>query len=744
MLGFEGCGGELGSVVMSPGYRTAVATLTPLHPILTLVAVRGPATAPTPVDELGAGRRALHAGALAALAVAQPVLDLIGGAPTFLVAHRLGRTETLLLAALLPLLVALPSAVAAGVLGVAPDRLRRLGYGLLVAGPVAVIVFQAIGNRMAPVPALAVAAALGIAGAYAALRHKAMRALLDVAGLAFVAIPLSFALRPGVLRTTIDTVTDLELPHLPTETSIVMVVLDELSTPNLMSADGAIDRVRYPNFAALADRATWYRRAVTTAESTELAVPTLLSGLPPRLGSIPTHDDHPRNLFTLFAGTHAVWAVEPTSYLCPKPVNRYQPEPPPVWARLAALRSDLEVIFLHRLLPISWRGGLPPIDEQWAHFGRLGRDADRPPKRGFFKQAIDATNADRRRPLQGFLDAIDQAEGPSLHVLHTLLPHKPWDLLPSGRRYDRSDEPPSARRDRWVEDPYLVDLAFQRHLLQLRTVDRFLGTLLSRLEARGVLDEILLVVTADHGVAFRPGGHRRHIDDHNVDEILAVPLFVKAPGQRTGTIDDRVITGIDLLPTMLDVLAVPSPWPLSGTADAGPDPETVPLLTKEAGVLDVPPVTVDRLIELAQAGSANFGGPDEPFGLYRHGPFGDIVGRPVDDLVDPEHAPWEAALAAPDAYRGLGPDEDPPVLLHAYVRVRPETPRDGAIAVVIDGTIATTAPLPMQRVNQWRELWTLVPDHLLGAGDHTVVLYQIVEPEAGGEPRLRFIRWHRG
>ena len=62
---------------------------------------------------------------------------------------------------------------------------------------------------------------------------------------------------------------------------IVMVVFDQLPLTSLLSESGGIDP-RYPNFAALADDATWFRNATTVAELTGWAMPALTSGSSPQ------------------------------------------------------------------------------------------------------------------------------------------------------------------------------------------------------------------------------------------------------------------------------------------------------------------------------------------------------------------------------------------------------------------------------------------------------------------------------
>jgi hypothetical protein len=74
-----------------------------------------------------------------------------------------------------------------------------------------------------------------------------------------------------------------------------------------------------------------------------------------------------------------------------------------------------------------------------------------------------------------------------------------------------------------------------------------------------------VIVMADYGAGFWPGESRRTPSrtDHPED-VLLVPLFVKAPGQTGPRIVDDVTQTIDVVPTIADVLGLEVPWPLDG------------------------------------------------------------------------------------------------------------------------------------------------------------------------------------
>jgi arylsulfatase A-like enzyme len=91
---------------------------------------------------------------------------------------------------------------------------------------------------------------------------------------------------------------------------------------------------------------------------------------------------------------------------------------------------------------------------------------------------------------------------------------------------------------------------------EVRYVDDSLGLMLDTLERRGLFQDSLLIVTADHGEELWDHdslghGHALH------EEIVRVPLLVKLPGATSGAvIEQRVSTG-SLAPTVLDLCGLP-------------------------------------------------------------------------------------------------------------------------------------------------------------------------------------------
>lgn len=74
--------------------------------------------------------------------------------------------------------------------------------------------------------------------------------------------------------------------------------------------------------------------------------------------------------------------------------------------------------------------------------------------------------------------------------------------------------------------------------------------------------EALVVLVADHAVAFVPGASRRFVELSNFAEVASVPLLVKAPGQPRGGRSDELAQTFDVLPTIGDVLG--TSWKAEG------------------------------------------------------------------------------------------------------------------------------------------------------------------------------------
>lgn len=91
----------------------------------------------------------------------------------------------------------------------------------------------------------------------------------------------------------------------------------------------------------------------------------------------------------------------------------------------------------------------------------------------------------------------------------------------------------------------------------VRYLDASLGSLFDALRTSGVWDQMLVVVTSDHGEEFLEHGSLSHTTLY--DEIVRVPLLIKWPGgDRGGVVNRAPCSAVDLAPTLLEFAGLPT------------------------------------------------------------------------------------------------------------------------------------------------------------------------------------------
>ena len=88
----------------------------------------------------------------------------------------------------------------------------------------------------------------------------------------------------------------------------------------------------------------------------------------------------------------------------------------------------------------------------------------------------------------------------------------------------------------------------------IRTFDREFGLLLEDLEARGLYENSVIALTADHGEAFFEHGVALHGGIN--DEVVRIPLLIKTPSTRSANLESQLLSMIDIAPTLLDYCGI--------------------------------------------------------------------------------------------------------------------------------------------------------------------------------------------
>ena len=463
--------------------------------------------------------------------------------------------------------------------------------------------------------------------------------------------------------------------------SVVTVVFDELHLPSLLDADGRINADRYPNFARLASRSTWYRNASSPLARTPEAVPALLSGTLPDGGSeAPVAADFDRTLLTLLGNTHEVRAYEPATDLCEAPCAPLVPQPSFDIDRLGSLLRDAGVVYRHQVLPQPLSENLPDVSARLAGFGHDEVAADLVKFYELGEESSPTTQAIRFDQL---VESIGPDHGPEAIVHHTLLPHRPWRLLEDGRYHAPVEDDPAAVVP---GDEAAVRHANQRYAQQLGWTDVLLGQLLDRFDQEERWDDTILVVTADHGVNLAVDQAYREPGAETDSDLYRVPLFVSRPGDGGGVVDDCPATTLDIMPTVVEAVGADPGWSFDGTPldDCSSRGERVATVRVEESDETVVPATVDDLLERAAELESWYGGTDWA-GLYAVGTHREEVGRAVDELGVDEH-PRTWTLDQRGQLGSVGDTTEGVVPSTLTGRIDGAQP--GEALAVVDGTVA--------------------------------------------------------
>lgn len=681
--------------------------------------------------------RGVHLLVLCGFALAQPLFDILASTPEFFVAR--GSTSWDVVMAAVGLVV-LPAAVLLTVealAGLARPSLQDACHLIFIGGLVALIALQAL-RRLGDLPGWPLVAAAAVVGALGAVCYSrfppARTALTVLAPAPFIFLALFLVNAPLAALRLESSETD-STPTIDSRTPVVMIVFDELPLTSLLDAEGRVDAQRFPSFGALADAATWFPRATTVHDHTGGAVPSILTGKNPEEAALPVVADHPRNLFTYLARSYRMHVLESVTQLCPSDIcERRRPS---FRERMRSLASDLRYVYLHVTLPDKLADGLPPIDDTWQDFG--DEDADAAPERarpaGFEAEAVaDKLWTDQRFQFERWVAGIEPDAGrPTLHFIHTLLPHRPWRYLPNGKQYGNASTD-GLRRDVWEGDEWLVTQAYQRHLLQVGFADRLLGSALDRLRATGLYDRSLIVVVADHGASFRPGGRRRGIEQANAADIAPVPLFVKLPGQTDGKLDERDARTTDILPTIADALGTPLPGPFDGHSlldPAAPERPEVVVAQTGGGILSIPSATVAAEAVEAVDDKVSVFGAGAWDSVYTIGPHPELIGQPLGSLAVASASGLSATIDAEPLLQDVALDS-PLLPVHITGQISGESsdlPLD--LAVALNGRIA--AVTRAVELGGGTRFGAMVPESALLEGQNSVEILAVRPSPSGVE-----------
>ncbi|MCP4147586.1 MAG: sulfatase-like hydrolase/transferase [bacterium] len=224
---------------------------------------------------------------------------------------------------------------------------------------------------------------------------------------------------------------------------------------------------------------------------------------------------------------------------------------------------------------------------------------------------------DNKSKLKKLLKTIeDNKDNDFFMFLHTWKVHSPYSspiYLEKGRltekelflleRPGKIKVPEEKKKKKMKNKKYNSDLKFRFFLKEadlfnpkdcitlydgsIFTVDRYVGRIVEKCKKLGIYDDVIFIVTSDHGEHFAEHFPKQFYNYHGHDfyeEFIKVPLIIKYPKGtiEPATLAQHPVSLIDLVPTILDLYQIDIPHFVQGESLLKPTSKRRKQLLSEA------------------------------------------------------------------------------------------------------------------------------------------------------------------
>ncbi len=329
------------------------------------------------------------------------------------------------------------------------------------------------------------------------------------------------------------------LNRTPTAPGVLLIIIDTLRADHL-SCYG-YEAIETPAFDRLAADGILYRKAFSQSSWTKPSIASILTGLYPS-----THQAIHKNSLLPGEVTTLAEALGDAGYFTvgiPNnenifPVRNFQQG----FHVYDVLEPDFFFFATESAFHLTFYNQLRLIRERFLFQSK---------KVEHYYQDAAEVNARARK----WLDAV--GDGQFFLFLHYMEPHDPYFVHPyDGIGYARVNNPnPSPDLARVYLETYDGEIAY---------LDQYLGELFEYLDEMQLYDDLMIILTSDHGEEFYEHEGWWH-GTTLYEEQIFVPLIIKLPGnEKAGTEVHDLVRSIDIAPTILGAVGSAIPAVMQG------------------------------------------------------------------------------------------------------------------------------------------------------------------------------------
>ena len=159
-----------------------------------------------------------------------------------------------------------------------------------------------------------------------------------------------------------------------------------------------------------------------------------------------------------------------------------------------------------------------------------------------------------------FLANAKKAGKPFFFFSNIQSPHRPF---PNSDEVAIDVDPAKVELPAYLPDTPVARQDWAEYLANCEVADKQLGEVLAALDEAGVTDNTIIIFMGDHG----PGYHRAKMSLYQTG--LQVPFSIGGPGLPAGVRTEEMVSGVDILPTLTQLLGLPMPSHQQGQSFLG-------------------------------------------------------------------------------------------------------------------------------------------------------------------------------